>query len=211
MLKGFATPSFLGGVVIPLAIFFTTRALVSTIAGALAAMTWAVCFSIAYFAIRRKVDFFGVFACAVSAIALVGALVSNDPRFFYLKDPVSDASLSAFMLASALIKKPVMRYVAEAMGGDMGEDLKAAPIYARTWTVVTLWWAGFYATTSALGVLLYSTMNVEAYLPTLAAISNVGFFAMLAISFKYPHGVFAHWYRERYEAAAAAIPNGETP
>ncbi len=193
IIKNLFSIDFILSVIVPIAIYYIFSIYKLEVTGTIITGLWCLGVIAVQFIITKRLNVYALIAAVLSAIGLIGTVISNDPKFFLASPIVSDILLAIVFFVSIFIGKPLLEVLAEySMKSKFSEDVKKRPGYKSAWIILTVAW-GILSLTQALLriILLYSASN-EVYFAVSTAYGNISTPLLLVFSFWFPG-----WYWRR--------------
>lgn len=193
IIKNLFSMDFILSVIVPIAIYYIFFTYKMEVTGTVITGLWCLGVIAVQFIISKRLNIYALIAAVLSAIGLIGTVISKDPKFFLASPIISDILLAIVFFVSIFIGKPLLEVLAEySMKRKFSEDVKKRPGYKSAWIILTVAW-GILSLTQALLriILLYSASN-EVYFAVSTAYGNISTPLLLVFSFWFPG-----WYWRR--------------
>ena len=184
---------FILSVVVPIILFSAFDYYNMKLSGTIVAGSWSIGIVIVQFIKKHKVNIFGAIGAGLSAIGLIGTILSKNPTFYLASPIVIDLILSAVFLGSVLLGKPIIRILAEySVKGGFSEEIRKKPKFKSAWIIVTIAWGVLSITQALLRIVLLYSVSNEVYYAISTAYGNISTPLLLVFSFWFPG-----WYWKR--------------
>ena len=136
------------------------------------------------YAIKRRVDDFGVFTLFTMLLTLLSFLAFNSPKALLYKDSAITGILGLAFFASLAMRRPFAFYMGRKFGTDGSptalawwDDLWQYPDFRHTNRVITVFWGTGMCLESAIRIYLISVLSIK----TMVGLSNVLIYTMVGI------------------------------
>ena len=198
---------------LPLLIYDAVKPAHGEVGGLLASSIPPIAWSVVEFARRRRVDALSVLVLAGIVLSLLAFLGGGGAHMLQLRERLVTALIGLVFLGSVAIRRPLIYQLARAgmarrpdSAGLAGfEDLKDAPLFKRTMTIMTLVWGLGLLAEAAVAAALVWTLPVRTWL-MISPLVGYGFMGAL--------GLWTFWFSRRQRrigrerrATAAAVQN----
>lgn len=157
---------------------------------------------VAVYAIRKRIDDFGVFTIVTMALTLLTFLGFNSARAILLKDSILTGTIGLGILATLFLSRPFAFYMGRKFATDgtpeaaaWWNDLWQYPGFRRTQNVITIGWGAGLLAEAVIRVVLTYALSVD----TMVKVTNIGPYIVI--------GVLVLWtitYARRKQAQSAA-------
>ncbi|GGM78830.1 VC0807 family protein [Dactylosporangium sucinum] len=162
-------PTLVANVLLPLLTYswLTDRGLTEASALALSGV-WPAVEVAVMFAIRRRVDEFGVLTLIIIALGVGSSLALHDGRLVLFKESAVTGLFGLLLLGSLLAPRPLMFYFGRRFATDGSPERVAwwdglwqYPGFRRTQRILTVGWGGTFLAEAALRIELTEVLSVD--------------------------------------------------
>jgi intracellular septation protein A len=158
--------------------------------GIIMAGSWSVGIVLIQYIQGSKINIYAIIGAIISAISLVGTIISRNPVFYLASPIVTDLLLALVFLGSLLFGKPLIQLFAEyEMKDAFPEDFRQKPEYKSAWKILTAGWGILSITQALLRIILLYSASMEIYYTISMIYGNVSTVLFFVFSFWFPR-----WY-----------------
>lgn len=178
---------FITSAIIPVVIFSAFDKFNMTLKGIILAGIWSLGVVIFNFIKDHKVNALAAMAGILSAIGLIGTIVSNNPTFYLISPIIQDILLAALFLSSLLFKRSLIQIIVEQTYlKNIPEDFKAKPMYKSAWRILTFAWGILNISQAVVRIILLYSVSMSSYYTLSTLYTNISTPLLIVISITFP-------------------------
>lgn len=184
---------FVISAIIPVIIFSVFDKLNMTLNGIILSGVWSIGVVIFNFIKEHKINALATMAGVLSAIGLIGTVVSNNPTFYLISPIVQDFLIAIVFFGSLFLERSLIQIIVEQTYlKNVSEELRGKPKYKSAWRILTIAWGILNISQAIVRIVLLYSVSISSYYALSTLYSNISTPLLIAISITFPK-----WYWNR--------------
>lgn len=184
---------FVISAIIPVIIFYVFDKLNMTLNGIILSGVWSIGVVIFYFIKDHKINALSTIAGVLSAIGLIGTVVSKNPTFYLISPIVQDFLIAIVFFGSLFLERSLIQIIVEQTYlKNVSEELRGNPKYKSAWRILTIAWGILNISQAIVRIILLHSVAISSYYALSTLYSNISTPLLIAISITFPK-----WYWNR--------------
>lgn len=179
---------FVTSAIIPIIIFYVFNKFNMTLEGVTISCLWSICVVAFNFIKTRSINALAVVSSIISAIGLLGTLLSKNPTFYLVSPIIQDILLSIVFFTSLAFKRPLIQIIAEQSYFKNSSN-KTDSMHNKIFRLLTCLWGVLSLIQGFVRIILIHFLSMSAYYAISTAFGNISTIAFISISV-----VFSKWY-----------------
>lgn len=122
-----------------------------------------------------------------SGIGLIGAVISNNPKFYLISPIIQDILFAIIFFWSLFLERSLVQIIVEqSYLKNAPEELRKKPKYKSAWRILTLSWGILNVSQAVLRTILLYSVSVSSYYAISTIYGNISAPLLLAFSIMFP-------------------------
>lgn len=187
IIKTIFNREFVTSAVIPVIIFLVFGKLNMTLDGIILSGVWSIGVVVFNFIKEHKINALATMAGALSAIGLIGTVISKNPTFYLIVPIAQDILIAIVFFGSLFFKKSLIQIIVEQTYlRNVPEEFKAKPKYRSAWRILTFTWGILNISQAVVRIILLHSVSMGSYYALSTLYSNISTPLLIAISIAFP-------------------------
>ncbi|QAA33429.1 VC0807 family protein [Clostridium manihotivorum] len=200
LIKVILNKDFIVSALIPIIIFVGFDKAKLTLVGIILSALWSISVIASGFIKERKINALAAFAGTFAVIGLVGTIISNNPKFYFIAPIIQDALLALVFFGSLFFNRSLVQVIAEQTYiKNVPDKIKNNPRYQSAWKILTIAWGALNVVQAIIRALLLNHMSMSSYYAFNTTVSNISDALLIVFCIMFPK-----WYLLRKTTSTKA-------